>query len=470
MRPVTARSYALAALVAIGLAIAIVGVGYWPGIMIDDARWQYQQSVDNSYEDWHPPLMAWIWRRLMFIQPGPAPMFVLQLVLMCGGLVLVAYWLFKRGRPQIALAVALTAWLPAPLALSGTVTKDCLMAGALMVATGLALMRDIARSRTARGITSAASIGFIIFAAALRLNAVVAGLPLLLAVLPNALTRTKMRTIAFGALSALMLFAVGPLINLVLQAEKTDVDLSLIIFDLGGITERSGVNAFPELNVPDPVGTNHRCYDALEWDTYSTWANKPCPLGFERFQNAKDDDDFNPVHLWLDAILHHPLAYAQHRITHFNLSTAFLVPSGPAFTAWSQSVPNPWGYRIGSNAIVRTLTAFADAGAKTPVGWPIFWISVALAALVRAALMRAPTIVIALASSSFLYGLSYLVLGVAVGMRYYFWTIAGAAVAAVLVLGEKNFGRTPSAGAATVIPAVIVALPTTLAILARLLS
>jgi hypothetical protein len=84
--------------------------------------------------------------------------------------------------------------------------------------------------------------------------------------------------------------------------------------------------------------------------------------------------------------------------------------------------------------------------------------------------MRAPTIVIALASSSFLYGLSYLVLGVAVGMRYYFWTIAGAAVAAVLVLGEKNFGRTPSAGAATVIPAVIVALPTTLAILARLLS
>jgi len=470
MRPVTARSYALAALVAIGLAIAIVGVGYWPGIMIDDARWQYQQSVDNSYEDWHPPLMAWIWRRLMFIQPGPAPMFVLQLVLLCGGLVLVAFWLFKRGRPQIALAVALTAWLPAPLALSGTVTKDCLMAGALMVATGLALMRDIARSPAARGMTSAASIGFIAFAAALRLNAVVAGLPLLLAVLPNALTRTKMRTIAFGALSALMLFAIGPVINFALQAEKTDVDLSLIIFDLGGITERSGVNAFPELNVSDPVDANHRCYDPSEWDTYSTWAQKPCPVGFERFQEAKDDGDFNPVRLWLGAIFDHPLAYAQHRLTHFNLSTAFLVPSGPAFTAWSQSVPNPWGYTIGSNAIVRTLTAFADAGAKTPVGWPIFWISVALAALVRAALMRAPTVVIALASSSFLYGLSYLLLGVAVGMRYYFWTMAGAAVAAVLVVGEKNSGRTPSSRAATVIPAVIVALPTTLAILGRVLS
>src|SRR6476646_5296088 len=267
------RTYGWAALAMLMLGVVLVGTAYWPGIMIDDARWQYQQSVDNSYEDWHPPLMAWIWRRLMFIPPGPAPMFVFQLVLLCGGLVLVAYWLFKRGRPQIALLVALTAWLPAPLALSGTITKDCLMAGALMMATGLALIRDFARSRAARRITSMASIGFIAFAAALRLNAVVAGLPLLLAVLPNALTRTKMRTIAFGALSALILFAIGPVLNLALQAEKTDVDLSLIIFDLGGITERSGVNAFPlELKVSDPVDANHHCYDPSQWDTYTAWA------------------------------------------------------------------------------------------------------------------------------------------------------------------------------------------------------
>ncbi|MBW0006916.1 MAG: hypothetical protein JO335_04290, partial [Sphingomonas sp.] len=56
-----------AAMAAIAAGIAIVGIGYWPGIMIDDARWQYQQAIDNAYEDWHPPLMAWIWRRLMFL-------------------------------------------------------------------------------------------------------------------------------------------------------------------------------------------------------------------------------------------------------------------------------------------------------------------------------------------------------------------------------------------------------------------
>jgi hypothetical protein len=470
MRPTTIKTYSLAALVVIVLAIAAIGAGYWPGIMIDDARWQYQQSVDNSYEDWHPPLMAWIWRQLMFIQPGPAPMFVLQLALLGGGLGLVTYWAIRRGRPRLALGIALTSLLPAPLALSGTITKDCLMAGALMMATGLGLTRDLARRRTASLIASAASVGFIAFAAALRLNAVVACVPLLLAVLPRELTRTKARLFAVGLLGALMLFAVGPAIKFALQAEQTDVGLSLIIFDLGGITERSGVNVFPDLNVPHPVAANHRCYDPLQWDTYSTWAKKPCPLGFERFQNAKDEDDFSPLAIWLAAILHHPLAYAQHRLTHFNLSTAFLMSRGPDFTAWSQSVPNPWGYTVGSNTIIRTLTALADAGAETPIGWPIFWISVALAAVVGSGLMKAPAVVTALASSSFLYGMSYLLFGVAVGMRYYFWTITGGAVAAVLVIGELTSRKARPSRAAIAIPAAIIVLPTTLAALARALS
>ena len=469
MRPATAKTYNLATFPVIALGIAVVVAAYWPGIMIDDARWQYQQSVDNSYEDWHPPLMAWIWRQLMFIQPGPAPMFLLQLALLWGGLGLVAYWAARRGRPRLALAVALTGLVPAPLALSGTITKDCLMAGALMMATGLALARDLAQSRAGSAVASLASLGFIVFAAALRLNAIVACVPLLLAILPKHLACTKPRLVAAGALGALMLLAVGPAINAALQAEQTDVDLSLIIFDLGGITERSGVNAFPDLNVRDPVAVNHRCYDPSQWDSYSTWAKTPCPLGFDRFQSAKDEDDFNPVALWLAAILHHPSAYARHRLEHFNLSTQFLVPSGPNFTAWSQSVPNPWGYRVGSNAIIRALTALANSGADTPIGWPIFWISVALAALVAGGLVRAPPVVIALASSSFLYGLSYLFFGVAVGMRYYFWTITGAAVAAVLVVGELTSGKR-SVRSAILIPAAIIALPTTLSVLSRALS
>jgi hypothetical protein len=451
----------------IALGIAVVCYGYWPGIMIDDARWQYQQSVDNSYEDWHPPLMAWIWRRLMFIQPGPAPMFILQLALYWAGISLAAYWAHKRGRPRLALAIAFTGWLPAPFALTGTVTKDCLMAGALSSATGLLLVRDFARTRALSAIASLGSIALIFFAAALRLNAVVACLPLLLVALPGRLTRTKSRAVATGLAAAFALIIIDPAVNALLAAEKTDVASSLIIFDLGGITEHSGVNQFPDLQVRDPVAVNHRCYDPVEWDSYSSWAKTPCPLGFEPFENAKDQDDFSPTAIWIRSIARHPMAYAEHRLTHFNLSTAFLVQSGPDFTAWSQSVPNPWGYRVRQNPVLAAVTTVTDVAALMPVGWPIFWISVALAALVAALLVRAPAVMIALAASSFLYGLSYLLFGVATGMRYHFWTITGAALAAILVIGELSSQKSGLAKRAALIPATIIVFPTTLAILSR---
>jgi hypothetical protein len=453
--------------IAIALGLAIVAVSYWPGVMIDDARWQYQQSVDNSYEDWHPPLMAWIWRRLMFIQPGPGPMLLLQLALYWAGIALMVYWANKRGRPRLGFTLALAGWIPATFALSGTVTKDFLMAAALTSATGLLLAKDVFNRRWVRNTLGAISVALIFFAAALRLNAVVACVPLLLAALPRRLVSTKPRIALSSLIGAMMLLVIGPAINATLDAEHTDVDLSLIIFDLGGITEHSGVDAFPNLGVRNPVAVNHRCYDPTQWDSYSTWAQTPCLLGFERFQNAKDDDEFDPVTVWLTAIARHPLAYAEHRLQHFNLSAAFLVASGPDFTAWSQSVDNPWGYKVRPNAVIASVTGVTDAAARTPIGWPIFWMSVAFATLVVGLLIRSQPVPIALAASSFLYGFSYVVLSVAVGMRYYVWTIIGAALAALL-MGDGLANRDQkSAGRAMRIGTAIVAVPTALAILAR---
>lgn len=464
MPPARSRLYSWGAVIAIALGFAVVAVSYWPGIMIDDARWQYQQSVDNSYEDWHPPLMAWIWRRLMFIQPGPGPMLLLQLALFWAGIALMVYWANKRGRPGLGLALALAGWIPAPFALSGTVTKDFLMAGTLTSATGMLLAKDASHRRWVHIALGALSIALIFFAAALRLNAVVACVPLLLAALPRRLVSTKTRIGMSAVIAAAMLLAVGPAINAALKAEHTDVDLSLIIFDLGGITERSGVDVFPDLSVRNSVAVNHRCYDPTQWDSYSTWAQTPCPLGFERFQGAKDNDEFDPVTVWLTAIARHPLAYAEHRLAHFNMSAAFLVRTGPDFTAWSQSVDNPWGYKVRPNAVIAAVTDVTNAAARIPIGWPIFWMSIALAALMVGLMLGAQPLPIALAASSLFYGFSYMVLSVAVGMRYYVWTIIGAALAALLMmdqLANRDVKRPMIIGTA------IVAVPTALAVIAR---
>lgn len=456
----------IAAIIILGFGLIVHG--YWPGIMIDDARWQYQQAVDNAYEDWHPPLMAWVWRRLMMIQPGPAPMFLLQLTLYWFGIALIALWAYRSGRPVLGAVLACIGWVPAPFALTGTITKDCLMAGLLGCASGLLLWRELVERRVLWAAISTAVMILLLLAAALRFNAFLACVPLALAAVPRSLTRTKLRfaTVALG--SALMFLAAGPIVSRLVQAEDMDVQLSLIIFDLGGITEHSGVSAFPNLGVANPVQVNRRCYDPQQWDGYSSWAKRPCPLGFDRVQSLVDNDDFDPKSAWLHAVLAHPVAYAEHRLAHFNVSTWFLVGEGPDFTAWSQSVPNPWGYQVRPNGALEAVTALADAASETPIGWPIFWISVSLAAFVIAASARLIPAIIAIAASAWLYGTGYLIFGVATGMRYHFWTITAAALAAVLVAGECWTRRTLVSRSALGAGSAIVAVPTLLAIIARL--
>jgi hypothetical protein len=449
------------------LGAALICYAYWPGIMIDDARWQYQQAVDNAYEDWHPPIMAWVWRQLIALSPGPAPMLTLQVLLYWIGFVLIASAAYRRGHSRLALALAATGFLPAPLALMGSVTKDALMAGALLMATGMLLWRPLVRSALARAALSGGVMAALFFAAALRFNAFFACIPLALVALPDRLTCTKPRMLLSAVAAAGAFLMTAPVIAGLLHAEDTDVQLSLIIFDIGGITEHTGLSQFPDMHVPNAVAVNHRCYDPYGWDSYSDWATKPCPLGFDAVQARIDDDDLNPGNLWIRAIAAHPLAYLDHRLAHFNLSTWFIVPRGPDFTAWSQSVPNPWNFRIRESGLLTAISALANGAAVTPLGWPIFWISVALAAIVGGTIAGLPREPIAIALSGFLYGCGYFVVGVATGIRYYMWTFSGAAVAAILVGAELWRRRAMLKRRAVLVCAGIVVAPTTMAIAAR---
>ena len=439
---------------------------YWPGVMIDDARWQYQQAVDNAYEDWHPPLMAWVWRHLMLlVEPGPGPMLVLQVLLYWAGIALVALWLWRRGCPRLAIAAACVGWLPASFALMGSVTKDCLMGGALCCAVALMLWGRSARSDTSRVLLRIAALAALLVAAALRVNAFLACVPLALAVLPRRLTCTAPRLILAALVSGAVFFMAPPAIAAALHAEDTDSQLSLIIFDLGGITEHSGVDQFPDLHVGNPVAVNHRCYDPYEWDSYSTWAQRPCPLGFAAFQSLVDEGDTDPRQLWINAILAHPLAYAQHRLDHFNRSIWFLVDRNPVPTAWTQSVDNPWNFRVQPNARLTAVDRVAESAARTPLGWPVFWIAVSLGVLVVRG-FEAPGPAAAVAASAFLYGMGYLVFGVATGMRYYLWVMTGAALAAILAAGELQ--KTRGNRRALLLALTTVAVPTAMAASARL--
>ncbi len=429
---------------------------FWPGIMTWDAIRQYGQALSGQYDDWHPPAMNWLWRQLGIFGAGSAPMLALQIVLYWGGTGLWMQAAYRRGAgrgrwlPVAMLGVF--ALSPIALVLIGTVLKDSLFAGALLLASG---MLAVAQPGAWRVRLTAALV--LIAAATLRFNAVPACLPVLLLALPAAWRRTLPRLTASAVLAAVPLVLALPLANAALHAKRSGVELSLVIYDLGGIGRYSGVNVFPPTATPDPVGVNAACYSPVSWDRYAWWGAAPCEIGFETLRRPLQSGH-GPYGWWAAAVLAHPLAYAQHRLAHFDRNVRFIVHDSDVPRLSLTSDPNPWGFSMPPSAVRTGVAQAATWLLTTPLGWPACWLALGIGLLVLRPSLAGGDPAVALAWSGVLYGFSYLPLSVASEARYHFWTIAAVGIAAVLMLARREtWAAPPWRLALAVAPVMIVA-------------
>ena len=427
------------------IAALALSLAYWPGLVTWDSLRQYGQALDGNFDDWHPPVMEWIWRQFLPIAHSPAPMLLLQLALYAAGFALLIGAARRRGWTGRAIAIGCLALLPVHVALMATIIKDSLMAGALLCAAGLTMRAGIAD--TGRGAGRAMRIGALalcLFAATLRFNAFLAVLPLALWALPEHWRAMPLRWLASATVLLALLLAAMPVANRLVDAEPSGVTLSLIIFDLAGITERTGENQFPPLPVRDPVKANHGCYEPVRWDSYSWWVDPPCPIIFDGVKTSFEKRGINPRLFWLRAILRHPVAYAEHRLAHWNINARFLVPDEVERPVQVVAPPNDWGFAITRNPAVRVVDWAARASARTPLGWPCVWMA-AMAGFIWASRGRGvngPALV--LAWSALLYGLGYGAFSVASELRYYLWTMIAGAIALALALPDlRRAGLTP---------------------------
>lgn len=435
MNDASARRFGFAlALATLGLCVVHI-LTFWPGIMVWDAIRQYGQALSGHYDDWHPPAMNWLWRQLIPIHAGPAPMLVLQAMLYWGGLGLIALMAMRDRRRGLALAILLIALMPIPLVLIGTVLKDSLMAGALLLATGLiAWAKD-----DDRWLRIVAAL-LLLAAATLRFNAMPACLPLALCLLPERWKRTLPRQALAALIAVGMLMAAMPIANRLLHAEKSGVELSLVIFDLAGTGYHAKADLFPPLGIADQQAVNARCYNDTAWDDYAWWVDQPCPIQFAAVKDwfAKEHRSANLW--WASSIAHHPIAYAVHRFGHYNQNVRLAVDEHRLHQLSFASDPNPWGFgKVGNPHGL--LYMLAEASLATPLGWPLAWMALALGVLIAAP--RDGTLARPLAWSALLYGLSYLPLSVATEVRYHFWTTTAAALA--VAMAAKHLKARPIA-------------------------
>jgi hypothetical protein len=415
---------------------------WFPGESGPDSQSQYEQIIAGQLNDWHPPIMAWLWSIFRLVADGDAPMFCFQVVFYWLGFGLIAITLARAGRTLSSWAMLGVALLPPFLQLNIVLLKDVGMAVTFLSAFA-ALFWYRMQNRDAPAPVAATALVLLLYGALVRANAVFGVVPLFVYLIrPKWLSR-PWRLLAVSIPVALALVPAANLFNhRVLHAEPLGAIRSLQTFDITGIAFYSD-----DLAVfgPDSAFTRKEvsgCYKPRGWDSLSPWGE--CRFFWNRLAVSRDlqgvienldgrsamgaEPNADLLELWVAAIIRHPLAYATHRLGNF--SSEMTAPLYLNFDTKMIALP----YR----ALYDVVTA------------PGLWLAIGAGLLVQLASTRSvgrsasTDAALALVLSSLPYSCAYLIIGVGTESRYLFWSLI-AIFAAVVISGPgltiKSFSK-----------------------------
>lgn len=409
-----------AAVLLLGAALAIG----WPGVATFDSVVQYRQVLGGAVDDWHPPAMVRMWQALHPLADGAVPMFVLQEALYWIGLGLLGAALGQIERPRAGWGVLALGAVPLFAGWQAVVVKDCQMVAAMIGAVGLVGWWRL-RAQPIPGWGWGLIAVLLGYALLLRANAVFAVVPLGVMLVPM---RPWRRLAATGVGVALAILIVAPINRFVLAAAPTAVARSLPAYDLVGIAHFGGDDALPPAERA-LVAARH-CYQPYFWDPIGSQAQ--CMPIFVRIERAASGD---VARQWLGAVARHPIAYARHRLAHWNMTERWIVPSG-VINAQPPSTSEPNDRGLSSpGASARWLAVAAGWVAASPIGWPMFWLVIAAGVAIDAARRPASPsrdLALALAVSALALEASFGVISIAADLRYHLWPILAAGLAAIL--------------------------------------
>lgn len=431
---ITDRNWArLASGLALLVIAALAGINY-PGNYTFDTVDQLHQATTGLFNDWHPPLMAYVWRILISLTGQQSSLFLFQHFIYWGAFGLIANALIRIGNRKIGFFVFLVGLFPVFIYINGLVVKDSQMGASFLASFAIIFWFKVQKLRIPVTLGILAAL-LLTYGTLVRSNSVFALGPLLIYFFSGKYHFRYAKTILLTLPIALAGIFLSVIVNSTIPGlAKTQPIRSLQIFDLIGIARYSGdVAALSEIT-PLTHAEITRCYTAYWWDSVSPWGT--CPAFSAKFMNKEykeilSDRDVYPLSskltpMWISAITHHPAAYVQHRIRHFNAELNFIVPA----------LERRYGktFFTADEAEIRK-----DYAKKNFSTWPVFWYFISilvLTALRHTSLNSRNHAAILLACSGLTYGFAYLIIGVASDSRYMYWTMLTSFIGLVLVFDQ----------------------------------
>jgi len=238
LRAITASPVLIAVIAALLFAANLFGE--FPGVANDDSDSQYAQAVDQRFNDWHPPVMAWLWSIFRLVADGNGPMFCFHVACYWLGFGLIAVALGRASRPLAAWGIIGVGLFPPFLMMNINILKDVGLAVTFLAAFAVLFWYRIEDRRAPAAIIVISSI-LLFYGTLVRSNAVFGVVPLVAYLINPQWLGRPWRVLALSAPVAMLMVPVSGLFNHnVLNATPLGIIRSLEIFDLTGIAFYSG--------------------------------------------------------------------------------------------------------------------------------------------------------------------------------------------------------------------------------------
>jgi hypothetical protein len=423
-----------------------------PGLMTKDSFDQLDEARAGLYSDGHPPLMQLIWSICDRVIAGPFGMLLLQTGLFLGGM----YLVFRRALKPRASAIAAVALLlfPPVGAVMAVVWKDCLMAGLLAMACGLALYASARPEGERRKALYAkiAAVAFACVAAGIRYNAAAATLPLIVFVFPP-VSGWKARAKRYGIAGALWLATTGA----ALGADSL-------------LTDKPTYAWYSSLAVGDIVGTLHYMKQEVPDERLLRWfRGTPLTVGKNIHAFAREHyrpDVFIPLvspgpgqmfdfpqdqptpeaarepmaNAYKAIVKGHLIAFARHRLLVFLSVLGFVGDSwdNQLIVTHDYQQPDLLAHAGVSNdysSLQHGIDELYKAVSRTPLFRPYLYF---VLALVLVWLARKQSDVVALLASGLLLEGSLFLIGPSNDYRYSHWLVVSSLLGLVFVIARRR--------------------------------
>ena len=435
-------SHDLAFALAAAFGFAVTLATFWPGYMSVDSLVQLGEARTHQYNDWHPPVMSWLWSLVDSVIPGPQGMLILHNATFWGGLALIARNSLRSAFG--ALAVLAIGFLPPMFGLLSTIWKD--VAQGAMLLCGFALLQH-ARMHNSRWALWAA-LPPLAYGTLVRHNGFFAALPLTLwwgwlAMKLYASRWTRRWTVTGAALLvALVLLSIG--VTRALTGGKSMHHQQVILLhDLVAISLERHQNLLPDYlqKSPHPLSLERL---ALMYDPGNTvwlWCceGPRIPLTQDPTQNRQ------LLRQWFKVVSQNPGVYLRHRwktvCSQFGIASAVV-----AYPFHHGIDPNSFGLSFRPGRWNTWVMAELETTKNSFLfrGWVYVVATVAFMVLSRLVRPRNFGMALVLGSSGLLYAVTLFPIDLASDFRLIWWTAVVGWVLPLIVFSNTQEATEPA--------------------------